>query len=173
MTWLALLFRNKWFYVGLAGAALIAFAVFMHIRAVDKFGKEQFDKGVSHEQTRITKKVEAIRLAAEKVSRDAQAIAQTDFRRIRSNASTLRLSGPGKAACTATVASPASERRGPDTPGRAPVVAVPAGQGEQLFGLPTAGAVALAENHDLCWARERAWNNWYKGLSQISENTGK
>lgn len=165
--WLAKLAIPKWLWWALGGLAVAALALFLHSRAVSKFGKEQFDKGVKHNQARIEKKVKAIAVAAEKVALDAQELSRKDFRRINTSARTLLVRGPGKAACSPTVPIPARQPDRSNPGGSSPVDAVPDGQGQQLIGVPFTGAITLAENHDLCWAREKAWRKWHNDLSEI------
>ena len=146
---------------------LVALGLFFHARAVSNYGEKKFTEGVAHEQKRITKRLEKIAADSERVARDAQELAKKDFRRISNNADTQRLRGAGKAACAAVTPPTASQPVRSDPAGSTPVAPVSVREGQQLFGLPVAGTIALAENHDLCWARERAWNQWYGDLTKI------
>lgn len=160
-------YLNPKLWIGLGVALLVAAAFFFHGRAVSNLKKTAFDNGVKHEQARIKAWTDDIIVKAGKVSENAQKLAQVDFDRIRRGTRTLLVSGPGKAACSSTIPGPTSQPVRPNPGGSGPVVAVPSGQGEPLFGLPATGAIVLAENHDLCWAREKAWVSWYKQQSEI------
>lgn len=157
----------KQVWIGLAIVGVIVLGLFLHAREVSKFGKEQFDKGVKHEQARIEKKIKDLAAKAEKVSSDAQELARKDRRRINATARSLIVRGPGKAACSPTVSISTGGSDRPNPGGSPPVDAVPDGQGQSLIGVPFTGAITLAENHDLCWSRERAWRKWHSDLSEI------
>lgn len=153
--------------LGIAGVLAILGFIIFHASAVSKVKKTAFDNGVKHEQARIAKKVQEITAKAEEVSRNAQELAATDFSRIRGSARTVFLRGPGKAACGPTVPFTASQPQRPGATGSVAMAPVPTREGEPLFGLPANSAIILAQNHDLCWAREKAWVNWHKVQSEI------
>jgi hypothetical protein len=156
--------KQVWIVLGMG--LLILAGLWWHGRAVNNFGEKKFAEGVTYEQKRIEKKVAGIVAKSEEVSRNAQELARRDFSRIRGNARAVLLRGPGKAACSPVVPIGSGPVR-PDPAGSNSVVAVPGGQGQQLIGMPFAGTVALAENHDLCWARVRAWEKWYSDQAEI------
>lgn len=166
-TWFAKLAIPRWVWGLVGGLALIGLGLWWHSRAVTKYGKEQFAAGVVFEAKRIEARVKSLAAQAEEVSRNAQELAQTDFARIRGSARTVLLRGPGKAACGPTVPFTASQPLRPDTTGSVAMAPMPAREGEPLFGLPANSAVVLAQNHDLCWAREKAWVAWHKAQSEI------
>lgn len=156
--------RNVW--IGLGVAVFVALAWFAHSRAVAKFGQAQFDKGVKHEQTRITKKVLALAAKSEKVSSDAQKLSRQDHRRIADRADNLRLLGPGKAACRPTISAPASGVRS-DRSGSTAVVAVPDREREQFLAVPFAPAIAFAERCDAYRSEINSWRGWYTQQAEI------
>jgi len=157
--------RGVWIALGIA--LLTGLGLFLHSRAVSKFGQEQFDKGVKHEQNRIAKKVKRILIESEKVSSNARRITETNLNRITSSARVVLMQGPGKAACSPAVSIPASPPRRSDPAGSASVVDLPPREREPLFGLPASGAVALAAQHDSCWVKAKAWEDWYRQQSEI------
>lgn len=154
-------------WIGLGIAVAVVAAIFFHQRLVSNLKKTAFDNGVKHEQARIKAWTDDIVVKAGKVSENAQKLAQVDFARIRGGARTLLVSGPGKAACSSTVPGGTSQPIRPNPQGSGAVAPMPVGEGKPLFGLPAVGAITLAENHDLCWAREKAWVSWYNQQAEI------
>lgn len=160
--------RQVW--LALAVALLIGLGVWMHHRAVKNAYSVAYGAGKADEAARIEAK--AKKLAAEDAKRSAKLRSQNDEtnRRIVGDARTVFVRGAGKASCIAPAPTSASGRKPPAGQTSAAVDQVPPGEGLELIGLPFAGAVALAEEHDLCIAEATTWRedkrlqieNWEK-----------
>jgi hypothetical protein len=165
-TWLAKLAIPRWAYMFLGVGLLVGLGLFLHGRAVHNLKQTAFEKGVQHEQDRVIKKLRRIEKAANEVARQAQQLSLTDRRRIATSADTLRVRGPGKAACSSIVPAASSVVR-PDRSRDAPVASVPDGQGQSLLGVPFAGAVNFAERCDAYRSEVNSWRDWYKRQAEV------
>lgn len=154
--------------VALAIAATVGGAVFLHQSAVHDAIAAAEKRGSDAAYARVETKARAVELAATNLTASIWRKASEQSRATSDRADAVRLSGPGKAACPASV---------PFTPGRhdaaapeasAPVVGVPDQERVDLIGLPFAPTVKLVEQHDLCLIEAQAWRNQNAGLRTIS-----
>lgn len=147
--------RPVWIVLGIA--LIVLMGALWHGKQVKAYYAKAYAAGKVDEAARIEVKVKKLTAEAIAVTEKLRSRNSEENRRISGDADRLRMSGPGKAACISPAAPGASGRVAPATEGSPAVDPVPGGEGQQLIGLPFAGTVALAENHDLCVAEAKAW----------------
>lgn len=156
----------RWVWIALAAVALLSVATCTHQRKVKAFGEERYAAGVAYEQAHIEKAAKQLAAKAEALSARLRSRNDETNRRIAGDADALRVRGAGKAACL-NPATPSTGRRVEAVAEGSPAVdQVPDGEGQQLIGLPFPGAVALAENHDLCIAEAKSWRELHRQLEE-------
>jgi hypothetical protein len=162
-------------WVGLAVAALLAVLLVHSHGETRHWSKQsaQFEKlyrGEVAKQQRIAK--QALELKAKidaltaKIAAEERTKNDVEDRRIAAAADALRVRGPGKAVCIASIPAAAGGHVEAGGPGDASVHGVPDPQRVALIGLPVSSAVGFAEQHDVFRAEVIAWRTWYKRVHE-------
>jgi hypothetical protein len=157
--------RAAW--IALAVIAILALGTCAHKRSVKKFGEERYAAGVAYEAARIEKKAKAIAARAETIAATLRSQNNETNRRIAGDADTLRVSGPGKAACVSSATPGAGRRQPASGNGNAAGPQVPAGNGPalpELAAVPWPWLVNRAEQCDLNRAEVLTWREWHRLL---------
>lgn len=154
-------------WIAIAVIALLLVGSCVHQRKVKAFGEERYAAGVKAEGDRIAAKALKIAKRAEEISAKARSLNNETNRRIAASADTLRVRGPGKAACL-----------NPSTPGASRYVApvgkpdaarpdMPPADGEALLAaVPWPWLVDRAEQCDLNRAEAETWRAWHRQLEE-------
>lgn len=180
--WLKGLPRGVWIALAFALVLLLVWRWHVgEVRAADRAG---FDRGVERTQKAYRKAlVDARQIAIKRrakqeaeqrrINEDLKNERDRALARIRGAAVRLLDAGPGAAACPRLVDHPgvpggSTAVRG-GAGGSPPVAGLPSGEGQQLAGLPWAGTVALAGNHDALRAYYLADREWHRRQSEAWE----
>lgn len=148
----------RWVWVVLGCVLLGLLASWWHTAAIRKHDRAIIaaeDQRLAAKALKLKQQVDdllAKTTALERKANDAQ------NRRIASTADTLRLSGPGKAICRASIPAAASGYQPASGNGNAAGPQVPAGD---LAAVPWGWLVDRAEEHDLDRQEALAWRQWY------------
>lgn len=163
-------------WVLIAASLVLVVAWRWHVGEVKGADRAGFNRGVDTTKTAYKKALAIARVIAlqRRAKQEAAAAAITKelngetarLRRERDAAARRLLDhGPGAAACRGPVDHPgvpaAAGGNRPAATGSAALAGLPSDQGQQLAGLPWAGTVALAANHDALRAyylADRAWH---------------
>ena len=94
-----------------------------------------------------------------KLSKELKDRTDEDNRRIAGDANSLRVSGPGKAACR-----PAPAASGNDKGGSKPDASGPPLPPDERAAVPWGWLTDRAEEHDQLRAEAQAWHDWYAAL---------
>jgi hypothetical protein len=146
-------------------AALIGVLIFLHTRAVSKYGKEQRAAGQAEAYAAVEHKAHEIELKANALAAQLRERNDADNRHITADGADLRLHGPGKAVCTGTLAD-APAASGPDAasrPADASVAKVPYPEWATLAAVPFDDTTAFAEQCDANRAEVLSWRAQREG----------
>ena len=166
-------------WIAIAVVALIGAGGLWHNRAVGKAHDAGYSEGKAAEGARIAAKALTIKRGVDaltgKITATIRSMNNAANNSTGRDADTVRLHGPGKAACAGLASVPAGAGRYIPPVGQAsPAVdQVPSAERIDLIGLPFAGAVTLAENHDLCRNDLIAYREWGKQIGEAWAKVGK
>jgi cell division protein FtsL len=156
----------RWLWILLAVVAAGAVGAIWHqhrthatIAAAEKRGEDRAYAAVE---------AKALKLAEQARSLAASIRSKTDDtnRRIAGDADAIRLRGPGKAACPVAAPAATGGRIAPGGDANAPMDRLPDPERVDIIGLPFAGTVAFAEQHDLNRAEVIAWREYSAALQK-------
>jgi hypothetical protein len=149
----------------LGTAALIGVLIFLHTRAVSKYGDERYQAGKADAYAAVEHKAHELELKANALAAQLRERNDAENRTIAADGADLRLRGPGKAVCTGSDnAAPAAS--GHDTasrPADAPMVKVPYPAWATLAAVPWDDTTAFAEQCDANAAEVKAWRAQREG----------
>lgn len=161
MSWLAIMAllgrapRQLWFGLG---AALLLLGLFAwHQHHAHNAIKAAYAKGKADEGSRIAAKALEIATKARLIADELRRKNDEANRHISDNANTMRVSGPGKAACLSTATPSPSGRVTPARPTNVALAPMPGTGGADLIALPFIDTIAFAERHDKCLAEVKTW----------------
>ncbi len=168
MTWLAVrafLGRvPKQVWLALAVVALLVLGVLWHGHAIKKHDKAIRIAVTAEINAKTQKLIDGLNSKNAQLTADLRRKSDETVRTIIHDAGTVRLSGPGKAQCRASLPIAASGSQPTRGAGGTAVAEVPPGQGLDLIGLPFAPTVDFSEQADLNRAETLAWREWYAKL---------
>lgn len=152
-------------WIGIAILLAIGAMIWWHNSQVSGARKEGYAAGVKYEGARIAKKAAEIKAKADGVTSKITAHLRTKHDEkvvvINRSADTLRLSGPGKAACRGNPDVPASPGR--SVAGRGSGNAAPVGLPvEDRIAVPFGWVVDQAERCDMNRAEVLSWREWHR-----------
>lgn len=163
----------RWVLILLAIVAAIGAAAWWHDGAADRAIAAAEKRGAAAENSRLTGRIERLQAGIEKLGRKAtdniREKANAKLARVAVDADDLRLRGAGKASCPGPAATPAASggRQSTARQADAAVDPLPDRQRVELIGMPFAGAVAFAEQHDRCLIEAGAWREQRAALERI------
>jgi hypothetical protein len=159
-------------WLAIAAVILLVLGCIWHGHAKESFGNQRFTAGYAKGYADAKADAENATHAVETKGRDmAQDVrSKNDARHVvidRSAAAVL-VRGAGRAACTPVTPAAADSPASPGVdPAQSGLPAVPAGQGQQLIGVPINGATAFAAQNDRLAVDNASWWDWYDRYTAI------
>lgn len=143
----------------LGTAALIGVLIFLHTRAVSKYGDERYQAGKADAYAAVASKTRALETENTRLALELRAKTDAKVSAITSHASALQLRGPGKAVCTSVGGSPAptSGHDAGDGAGTPALGGVSDTAGTGLIAMPFSATLAAFAQCDANRAEVEAW----------------
>ena len=158
ITWLSSL--TLWQLVSLG---LAIFAVVQHFQLADaRHDRDAWKQQYTRLHDQLDRADAEARKSADQIKRISKELkdrTDEDNRRIAGDANSLRVSGPGKAACR-----PAPAASGNDKGGSKPDASGPPLPPDERAAVPWGWLTDRAEEHDQLRAEAQAWHDWYAAL---------
>lgn len=155
-----------WYAIGIIAALFAAYLIHHHV--VHKALAAEYQRGMADEAAHIEKQALAIKQKADALNAGiASAIRSKNDeqnRAIAADAGTIRVLGPGKAACHPVLPAAPGGPVAPSGSGNAPVAPVPSTGGQQLIALPFDDTLDFGQNHDSYRVEVLSWHTWYAKL---------
>lgn len=126
--------------------------------------KDAERRGADQAYAAIAKKARALEAKANVIADKIRSKSDETARAIAADADVIRVSGPGKARCSA-VPAPARGHEATSGQSSPAVDQVPDGRGIDLIALPFAPTIGLGEVCDLNRGEVLAWREWYEKVA--------
>jgi hypothetical protein len=160
---------RTWLIIGCAVAAFIGFLAHQHyahkaLAAAEQRGEATAYANVEKQARALEAKANAV---SQKIAADLKEKNREENARVAAAADAIRLRGPGAARCSgpAFIPAAASGSQHPAAKAGTAVDQLPDQAGIDLIGLPFAGAVTGAEDHDALLNEAQSWRTWYATFS--------
>lgn len=125
--------------------------------------------GYARAMGEVEAKAKKLATEAEALTAKIRSRTNEENRRVGAAADTLRLRGPGRAACPSAAPSGSGRHEPPAGQANAPVGRVSYPERIEFIALPFAPTIAFAEQCDLNRAEAQAWRDQHKGLIEAWE----